>query len=65
MLGYSSTAGKCPGPASEECCTPPPSCAANGVAGVCISTSKCAAVGYVSTPGLCPGPASEECCTSQ
>jgi hypothetical protein len=60
MPGYTSTPGYCPGPASEECCTPPPSCVVNGVQGVCINTSLCTGT---STPGYCPGPASEECCT--
>ncbi len=69
--GHHSTAGYCPGPANEECCTAdaapppaPPTCHVDGVAGTCISTSSCAAKGgHHSTPGECPGPASEECCT--
>jgi lysozyme len=41
-----------------------PPCMVNGVAGVCIDTSQCAAMpGHVSTPGYCPGPANEQCCT--
>lgn len=62
--GYTSTPGYCPGPAAEECCTPPPSCEVAGVAGICIETSVCAKLaGHHSTPGYCPGPAAEECCT--
>jgi hypothetical protein len=69
--GHHSTPGYCPGPASEECCTPnsspPPSapaCEVDGESGTCISTTSCAAKGgHHSTPGYCPGPASEECCT--
>jgi sulfatase modifying factor 1 len=38
-----------------------PSCEANGVLGVCKSTSDCASP-YHSVAGHCPGPASEECC---
>lgn len=35
-----------------------------GPAGVCISTSECAARGrHVSTPGLCPGSKDIQCCT--
>ena len=63
MLGYISTAGHCAGAADIECCTPPPSCAVDGVDGICIQTSLCASVGGTSTPGYCPGSASEECCT--
>jgi hypothetical protein len=71
MAGYVSTPGYCPGPASEECCTPtnvppppPPTCQVNGVNGTCIDVSVCAGMaGYQSTPGYCPGPNSEECCT--
>ncbi len=64
MPGYTSTAGYCPGPASEECCTPPPSCSVAGVAGICVATSECAKLaGHKSTPGYCPGPSTEECCT--
>jgi lysozyme len=41
-----------------------PPCMVDGVAGVCIDTSACAAMpGYVSTPGFCPGPVNEQCCT--
>ncbi|HVY47456.1 MAG TPA: hypothetical protein VHB21_16320 [Minicystis sp.] len=69
--GHHATPGYCPGPDSEECCTPnaaspppPPSCDVGGVSGQCISTSACAAKsGHHSTPGYCPGPDSEECCT--
>jgi hypothetical protein len=62
--GHTSTPGHCPGPASIECCTAPPSCKVNGVAGLCMETSACAQLpGHHSTPGYCPGGASEECCT--
>ena len=64
MPGSVSTPGYCPGASDVECCTPPPSCTANGVDGSCIDTSTCASLGYVSTAGLCPGAANIECCTS-
>jgi hypothetical protein len=64
MTGYTSTPGYCPGPSSEECCTPPPGCVVGGVTGMCISTSLCSTLsGHTSTPGYCPGPSTEECCT--
>jgi hypothetical protein len=41
------------------------SCNVEGVEGVCIEKSACAAKpGHVSTPGFCPGSASIECCTA-
>ena len=70
--GYHSTAGYCPGPSGEECCTKesapaaPPSCEVDGVQGTCIDRSVCMGKsGYQSTPGYCPGPDSEECCTKE
>jgi hypothetical protein len=63
MPGYESTAGHCPGPASEQCCTPPPACHVGGVGGSCIEVSLCASLGKTSTPGHCGGPANIECCT--
>jgi len=64
MVGYTSTAGFCPGAADIECCTPPPSCTVAGVSGICIETSECATLaGHHSTAGYCPGAADIECCT--
>lgn len=42
-----------------------PACSVDGVDGVCISVTACAALtGYASTPGKCAGPADIQCCTN-
>ena len=40
--GHASTPGYCPGAANIQCCTAPPSCHVNGVAGLCMERTACA-----------------------